>query len=1118
MGEASVDGTEQRQVATDPGHDGAPRDQSDSQLVVVGSSAGGIEALTTLVASLPEDFPAAMILAQHLDPTRPSHLPGILASKTSLTVETVHDHAKLLPATIYVIPPNQHVRVLDGELEVVPDGMDRPTPSINTLLTSAADAYGERLIAVILTGSGSDGASGAVTVKEAGGTVIIQDPQTAAFPSMPRSLPRSVVDIVAPVERIGPLLARILMAPEELTSESDPALPLLLREIRTRRGIDFGAYKTPTLLRRLNRRMVATGSSSIHDYLRYLQANSEEEQLLVSSFLIKVTRFFRDGALYDYLRTELLPRLIDEVNAAGRELRIWSAGCATGEEAYSLALLVAELAVGKTDLNVRIFATDLDEDAIAFARRGLYTAATVSNVPVELIDRYFTPRDGSYEVRKPIRSMVVFGQHDLGQRPPFPNVDLVLCRNVLIYFTTSLQAQTLDAFAYSLRDGGYLVLGASETPRPLNDQFRIIDRRNRVFQREGPRPPLRSSWPTQRVNGNDPTAWTPSTRSAIDVALRQAEREAQRAQSNGARFENVLRQLPGGVALIDRHYDIEFINGSARRLLGIHGVALGQDFIHLAQRVPSNPLRSAIDAVLRGDGQRELDRIVSIESATGDVVTLSVVCQPDQLASDGKVNSVLILIEDVTGLARLETTVGESVDHLTAEVASLRTTVTRLTDANRELLDANRELSDTADDLREQGEELRIVNGAAQVATEEIETLNEELQATNEELETLNEETQATLEELNATNDELTARTSELQDLAESHADERSRLSAILGSIREAVVVVDAAGKVTRTNAAYETLTASLDGRLDATDLYGNVAANQATPEERTGTGELFQAEFTVADSNAGPRWFEATGGPLQGDNRVGGVLVIRETTDRRLRQRLEEQFLHIAGHELRSPLTALQGYLQLARRRANGLDDERVSRYIDAAIQQVQRQGQLINQLMDIGRLRTGKLALEIEDVDLVAMVGGVIDTMQIIAPDRTFTVAGSPDSLVVRGDIIRLEQILLNLLSNAVKHAPDSKRIHIRLTRNVDAALIEVHDDGPGIAQENRQVIFDLLAQVERTDHSDQSGLGLGLYIAREIAQAHGGSISVQSEAGQGATFVVRLPISGPDATPTP
>ena len=1089
----------------------APVDRSERQLVVVGSSAGGIDALATLVASLPDDLPAAVVLAQHLDPNRTSNLTGILANRTSLMVETVHDRSVLSPATIYVIPPDIHVRVLDGELEVLPDGDERPKPSINTLLSSAAEVYGERLIAVILTGSGSDGASGAVTVKEAGGTVVIQDPETAAFPSMPRSLPASIVDIVAPMERIGLLLAEMLSGPERLKTDADPSLPVLLRELRNRRGIDFGAYKTPTLIRRLNRRLVATGQPDIEHYLRYLRANPDEERLLISSFLIKVTRFFRDTQLYDYLRTEIVPGLIAQSVSNGRELRLWSAGCATGEEAYSLALLVAE-ELGTTNIpGVRIFATDLDEDAIAFARRGIYSAASIANVPPDLVDRYFTLKDGAYEVRKAIRSMVVFGQHDLGQRPPFPHVDLVLCRNVLIYFTSGLQQQALDAFAYSLRDSGFLVLGTSETPRPVNDLFRLHDRRHRIFQREGPRQALRPTWPTPSMGRGESDQLVPNTRSAFDLSLRQAERETQRTQLSGSRFESILRQLPDGIALLDRRYDIEFINGAGRRLLGIHGVALGQDFIHLAQRIPSNPLRSVIDSVLRGEGPTQLDQIVATESATGDVVHLSITCQPERTEPDGTVTSALVRIQNVTGLTQLEASAGESVGQLQDENRSIRATVTRLTTANRGLLDANRELSDAADDLREQGEELRIINSTTQVATEEIETLNEELQATNEELETLNEETQATLEELNATNEELSARSTELEDLAEMHAAERARLSAILGSIGEAVVVVDSSGAVVRSNAAYDALIVSLGGKLNATDLYGNFLSSETTPQQRAASGEQFQTEFTVAGGEGGPRWFEATGGPLRGDTRVGGVLVIRETTDRRLR-RLEEQFLHIAGHELRSPLTAMQGYLQLAKRRVDGMGDERLGRHIGAAIQQVQRQSQLINQLMEVGRLRTGKLALDTAPVDMVALVRDVVETMQVIAPDRIIGVVSDTETLIVQGDTLRLEQVILNLLSNAVKHAPESQKIDIRLHLVAGEAVVEIRDYGPGIPPENRQSIFELLSQVERTNHSDQSGLGLGLYIAREIAQAHDGSITVLSEVGEGATFVVRLPVAGP------
>lgn len=1098
----------------------SPSEATDTrQLVIVGSSAGGVEALSTLVSTLPDDLPAPVVIAQHLDPNRPSSLDRILASRSSATVEAIDRTTRLVPGTIYVVSPDRHVTIHDGEIEVHPDGDDRPKPSINLLLASAADVYGERLTAVILTGSGSDGATGAMVVKEAGGTVIIQDPETAAFPSMPRSLPPSIVDWVAPIERLGDILVSLVTASDRLGLDSDPSLPTLLAELRSRRGINFAAYKTPTLIRRLERRMMAVGAPSVSDYLRFLRTNPDEERRLVSSFLIKVTRFFRDASLFDHLRDTVLPELVTVAVAEKRELRIWSAGCATGEEAYSLAILLAQLtASDPSPPGVRIFATDLDEDAVAFARRGIYSSGSVLDMPKELVDRYFTAHDGAYEVRKSIRSMVIFGSHDLGQRPPFPHVDLILCRNVLIYFTPGLQQQTLESFAYSIRDGGYLVLGTSETPRPLADQFHVQDRRHRVYRRQGPRPNLRLSWPSSITTAAPvPTSLSPDTpglapaaRQTLNGLASDGEGRNQRTVFAGTRSEAILRQLDIGIVVVDRLYDIGFINGVARQLLGIHGVALGSDFIHLADRIPSPALRAAIDAAFRGEGATRLDRLRVVEPATGDVSHLSIRCQPEQREGNGPVTGVLITIEDVTDAQRLETAAADAGEGLRAGQTELRTTVEQLIRANRQLLVANRELSDTADDLREQGEELRIVNSAAQVSTEEIETLNEELQATNEELETLNEETQATVEELNATNDELIARSAELEELAETNAVERARLSAILGSMGEAVLVVDASGAAVQSNRAYDDLIVGLGGRLVIRDEQGVPLPRERTPQWRAANGEDFTVEFRVADGPVGDRWFEATGSPMQGDARTGGVLVIRETTDRRLR-RLEEQFLHIAGHELRSPLTALLGYLQLVKRRTDQLGDDRLARQVDRAVEQAQRQASLITQLMEVGRLRSGKLNLTVEPLDIVALTRGTVETMGVVAPDRTITLAADTETLMVRGDALRLEQVLNNLLTNAVRYAPGEEPIEVRIHRVAAEAVVEVEDHGPGISASDLEDIFDLLRQVERPDRADrgQPGLGLGLYISREIMEAHDGSLTVHSRVGDGSTFVIRLPL---------
>ncbi len=289
------------------------------QLVVIGSSAGGIDALSILVATLPTDFPAPIVIAQHLDPNRPSELPAILQRRSRLPVRTITDQAPLENGVIFVIPSNRHVLITEETIDMRVDGTGRPVPSINLLLETAAAAYGERLIAVILTGMGSDGAAGAHNVKRAGGTVVIQNPETAAHPSMPRSLAQSTVDVVADVERIGPILRDLLLGNQVLARpEVDQTLAAFLERIREQHGIDFSVYKLPTIRRRLNHRIIATETGDIAGYLAYLDTHPDEYQQLVSAFLIKVTEFFRDTELFTYLRETALPGLIARAAARSR--------------------------------------------------------------------------------------------------------------------------------------------------------------------------------------------------------------------------------------------------------------------------------------------------------------------------------------------------------------------------------------------------------------------------------------------------------------------------------------------------------------------------------------------------------------------------------------------------------------------------------------------------------------------------------------------------------------------------------------------------------------------------------------------------------------------------------
>ena len=1087
------------------------------QLVVVGSSAGGIDALSTLVSTLSPDFPAPIIVAQHLDPSRFSHLQEILARKSNVPVRTVQDRQPLEDGVVYVVPADRHVEISDHVVNVHSEPRrGRPAPSIDLLLASAAEAFGEQLVAVILTGLGSDGADGARRVKELGGTVVIQNPKTASHPDMPLSLAPTTVDMVAELEAIGPLLKDLLAGTyTPVEPDDDRRLRSLLEQVRSRSGIDFSSYKEPTIRRRLQRRMMDTNSATLEDYVRYVRRHPEEYERLANSFLIKVTDFFRDTDLFSCLREQVLPGLIDEARRRrGNELRLWSAGCATGEEAYSLAILVSQL-LGE-DLEqfaVRVFATDLDADAVAFARRGVYPSSALKDVPPELRDRYFIPLDSAWEVRKQLRSMVIFGQHDLGQRAPFPRIDLVLCRNVLIYFTPELQRRSLQLFAFALREGGYLVLGKAETSSPLPEQFTLAYPRLKVFRRHGERVLI----PPSRIRAAAPG---PVAVSSSRPVLGSLERELARAHArqSGApsasdRAGEVLLDLPVGVVVVDRNFDMQIINAAARRLLGIHSPALGEDVIRHAHRGLREPLRDALDAAVNGNDRRAVHEITTLPDKPGALryVEVSSFMSHGRAERQDVPDLIVVVIADMTEREHQQRQQRAALTEAEVRATQLQELLDESTRTVRELLDANQELSSANVGLRSANEELLVGNEEAQAAMEEIETLNEEQQATNEELETLNEELQATVEELNATNEDLQSRSQELQERAAvqealmlSLRDERQRLEAILASMSDAVMMVDLNGNPVLTNAAFRQLFG--EGLPVLEDGSGHRLSPRNHPARMAARGETFTQPFTVQRGDGTRRWFEASGQPIRMDGMGGGVVVIRDVTERSLRQ-LQEQFVALAGHELRTPLAALRGSLQLLQRVAGEALDERAKRYVSVALTQTRLLGDLVQDLTDVIRVQAGHLPIAPERVDLSQLVADAIELTRPMGDGQDVRLEMSGETLPVSGDPRRLQQVLFNLLANALQHGASSRGVDVRVRRDDHFALVEVIDYGRGIAPDDRERVFERFYQV---DQADSHGLGVGLYLVHAIVSAHDGSVEVQSTHPEGTTFAVRLPLA--------
>ncbi|MEI8167796.1 MAG: CheR family methyltransferase, partial [Chloroflexales bacterium] len=558
----------------------------------------------------------------------------------------------------------------------------------------------------------------------------------------------------------------------------------------------------------------------------------------------------------------------------------------------------------------------------------------------------FTPSGSGYAVTKRLRSLVVFGEHDLSQRAPFPQIDLVLCRNVLIYFTRELQQRALQLFAFALHDGGILVLGRTESVSPLAECFMPLQSEQHVYRRYGPRLPV----PPVRFIGGAPLTIPRTEQRQRRVAARDLFYTQQELKHARSANENLLLHLPVGVVVVDTHYDIQEINVTARRLLSIRSSAIGEDVVHLAQHVPHRALRTAIDQAIRTGAITQIEAVTVTDPISDAQTVITLVCYPHPPGQDGvPAPQALLLVSDVTSLIgdrqalteamaqqqtlaaqlaqanaelqRTNVTLAHRTDELQQALAAVERArliaearaarhaqqIEQLAALNHELVTANEDLSQTNTDLRALSETYTLRSEETQAAIEEVETLNEEMQASNEELETMNEELQAAVEELNTSNADLAARSDELTvlaktlDTAQQHSiREATQLTAILTGIADAVLVVDAAEKPRLTNATYT----QWFGEVPClTDEEGRPLAPEQTPEALAAHGAAFTTTFTQTMDGGERRWYEAVGQPVHGDGaQIWGVVVIRDITERSLR-RMQEQFIGLVSHELRTPL-----------------------------------------------------------------------------------------------------------------------------------------------------------------------------------------------------------------------
>jgi two-component system CheB/CheR fusion protein len=814
-------------------------------IVGIGASAGGLEALDGFLRHLPDKSGLAFVVVQHLDPTHKGMLVELLARATPMKVLQVKDRLPVEPDCVYVIPPNHDLSILHGVLHLLapaaPRGLRLP---IDFFLRSLAVDQGPRSIGVILSGMGSDGTLGLAAIKEKGGAVFVQAPASAKFDAMPRSaIDAGLADVVAPVEELaGKIVAYLAHAPRghspapALASKTESAIEKICVLLRSQTGHDFSQYKRSTIYRRIERRMGLHKIDDIAGYLRYIQESPQETTLLFKELLIGVTSFFRDPDAWDHLQKQAIPALLAE-RPAGGTLRAWVPGCSTGEEAYTLAMVFKEALAEVRPAqrySLQIFATDLDKDSIDRARQGSYPTNIASDVSTDRLGRFFVKEAQGYRVRQEIRESVVFATQDVIMDPPFTKLDILSCRNLLIYLAPELQKQLLPLFHYSLNPGGILFLGSAETLGPVANLFAPKSGKTRIYRRLDTEPratPIEFpiSFPA-RCRAADPPAVTTASLPNLQTLAAQL----------------LLDRYSPVAVLTNEQGDILYVSGRTGKYLEPAAGKANWNIHAMAREGLRNQLGGAFQQALR---EPRGPRKIRVRLKHGESVQVVDVTIEPVRESQAMRGMVMIVFADVDV---------PPADKPSGKHPRPHAAVARL-----------------EEEMRHAREEIRSMREEMQTSQEELKSANEELQSTNEEMQSANEELTTSKEEMQSLNEELQTLNQELQIKVEDESRAINDMRNMLDSTDIATLFLDDDLKVRRFTPQMTKIIKLIPGDVNRpiTDLASDLIYPALATDAQAVLKTLIFKETPV--KTVDERWFSVRIMPYRTlDNRIDGVVL----------------------------------------------------------------------------------------------------------------------------------------------------------------------------------------------------------------------------------------------------
>lgn len=1098
-------------------------------IVGIGASAGGLEALSEFLADLPATSGMAFLLVQHLDPHHESVLTQILSTRTALPVQEATEGLAVEPDHIYIIPPNAVMTLVQGHLALAArNGLPVPPMPVDRLFYSLAQEQGANAVGVILSGTGSDGALGMQAIKGSGGITYAQDQGSARFNGMPKAaVDLGVVDRVLPPREIARELARLGGHPylkvDSTASAGEPpptdeeTLNRLFRRLRNVSGVDFTHYKRGTVQRRLARRLALHGLDTLPEYLNLLESDTAETQALFQDLLVQVTDFFRDPELFEELSRTVFPRLFER-RPSQAPLRIWVPGCASGEEVYSIAICLLEfLGERLTQTPIQIFGTDLSESAIEKARTGLYLENIARHVSAERLRRFFVKVGGHYQITRTIRDLCVFARHDVARDPPFSRLDLVSCRNVLIYLEPALQKRVIPLFHYALNPGGFLVLGPSETIGPFSELFSSVDKRLKIYSK--------AILPGQKNHLAllEEYPALPDRSRPKQLALSSEPVEAERLQREADRLA-MAHYVPPGVLCDSEMNVLQFRGETGPYLTNPTGPPTFK-LQKLARPGLLVDLSSAIEQA-RKEGAPTRREGVRVEGSN-DTESVNIEVMPIRIA--GAENPwFLIFFEAQASAVRDQgaTIVGEFWSSLRSRMRS-----GKRAESFRPESEKDRQIQRLTQDLEAARDYIRAMLDAHETTVEELKATEEELLSSNEEFQSTNEELETAQEELQSSNDELRARNRELNVLNDEMRQSRDFAEAVVETMRQPLLVLDGNLRIQQANRAFYRNFKTTREATEQVRLYELGHGQWDIPALRRLLEEVLPAQTAFQDKEVtqifpelGERTMRLNAQVLRWSDQERILLAIEDITEQlaaldalKTVDRRKDEFLAMLAHELRNPLAPIRNALEIWRRGDAG---EAAEKQAQAMLdRQLRLEARLLDDLLDLSRITRGTIVLQKQPIDLTHLVAQAVDDArsQLDTHHHRLGLSLPEHGLSVEGDPARLQQIVSNLLGNAIKYTPPDGDITLTLTHEGQEAVLKVADTGIGISPELLPSIFDLFVQADKSLDRAQGGLGIGLTLVRRLVELHGGQISVHSAGvDEGSEFTVRLPALPETAVP--